>query len=459
MVRSKTGDEPTIASIVDAAYGDDRDHFLRHVEPEDFDVLIRHDAHVETDVVDGVVVHKVFESYDRDADAESLSWSSYPACPCDDHPRPDREYDHDDESGTVTETWSCDECPFEVRRASEGSPTHPDSGKTRPLWYRATVPAGCLDTDFDVDKWEATTEDMDTDDVVTYATIVRRLSLRRYTYAIRDDAHVSAEYEGEGDDREKVADAYIDTFECGNCGDTHDAPAKKTHPVFGDVCPACEDVETWSPDDADLPDDVVDRMAAHKSFGASNIVALLRDVIYWGNYRATVDDQTDGGLFDTDDPIDPEDVGPIHTGKQGRHGTGRGDGEPGTGFRRPSGAAHNKQAWRTVVEDAWETGLIDRADDGDVAFDDPNARWRATDKGRDVFDALARCRTCGDRVDPFLRVSTYKVGRSTKKDYTLTTACPSCDAGRSKPVGGMVIESSGGDWSNLPLRGVAYDDE
>lgn len=427
----------------------DDDHYLRHVTETSTEFSGRHDRAVRTEVVDDTVVHRVFEAASTEADDESLSWSRvyYGSCPaCGD----DVDEDADDGAQYV-ETWSCESCAWEVRRASTDY-------KARPLWSKTTYPHD-FDDEPDVDFEKVVDGFEDEDEPRTRAAnLMRDLWLGVKANAvgtIKDAAYVSAEYE----DEEKVEDAYVDTFECGKCGDHRDAPAKKSHPVFGDVCPACEDVEVWSVEDADLPEDVVDRMNDHKSFNKSTITDVLRDVLFYGNFVATVDDhRDDGGMFaiDTDD-VEPEDVPAIKTGEQGRHGTGRGDGKAGTGFRRPGGAAHNRRYWRTFVRDAWETGLIERADDGDVDFDAPGARWSATEKGREVFDAIARCETCGDAYKPYLRISRYKVGRSYKTDYKLTTACPTCDAKNSEPVGAMVIESSSSEWSLIELEGVAYE--
>lgn len=437
----------------------DGDHYLRHADDESSTFRIRHDRSVRTRVDDGDVVHTIVESVDDDAHTQSLSWSRtyFDRCPaCGE----DVDGDADD-GDTYVETWSCEACPWELRRASDGVPnTVADDTRSRPLWSKTTYPHD-FDDDADVD-FESVAESSDTK--AEAANLIRDLYLSLKAKALgtfNDAAYVSSEWEGEGDDREKVADAYIDTTECGKCGDVVDAPATSDHAHFGDVCPACEGATVWSVDDADLPDDVVDRMADHKTFGKSNIVALLRDVMYWGNYVAAVDDRKDSTMFDADDDVDPDDVPPVKTGKQGRRDMGMGKGgRPGTGLRRPNGFAHNNRYFRTVLRDAEDTGLIRRVqDDPHADVDDPDLRWEATDTGRRVFDELSRCATCGEKRVPMLRSSSYKVGRSVKKDHSLTTACPTCDDLRSGSDGMLVLESSGSDWSLSELPGVAYADE
>lgn len=438
------GGKDPVDEAIDAEVGDD-DHYLRHVTDEESTFKVRHDRAIQTRAEDGEVVHTVFESA-ADGHHESLSWSRgyFSACPvCD----ADVDKESDDGDAYV-ETWSCAECPWSLRRASDTDP-HAIEGEYKPLWSKTTTPH-----DFDDEPGV----DFDTvvegsDSKAEAANLIRELTLSvksKATGTFKDAAYVSAEYDGKvGDDgTEKVAEAFIDTFECGHCGDEVEAPAKRSHKVFGDVCPECEDVTVWSVEDADLPEDVADKMDTHKSFNASKIVALLRDVKHWGNFVAAVNDDKDA-----------DEVTGIKTGKGGQIGVTAGGGRKGTGLRRPSGFAHNFTHFRTCLRDAEDTGLIERVNREDSDVDDPNVRWVATDKGDRVFAELARCETCGDRVVPMLRTSTYTVRRRTKRDRTLTTACPTCDDLRSKREGGMVLESSATDWSLSELPGVEYDVE
>jgi hypothetical protein len=303
--RARNGDndqELTVDTVVDAEVGADVDHYLRHVSDVNSDYRIRHDRAIQTRVDDGHVVHVVFESVADDAHPDAVSWSrsyftSCKACGAD---LGDPEADNGD---TYVQTWSCPECPWQVRRAPTSFPSGVGDDPAKPLWSRTTHP------------------------------------------------------------------------------------------------------------------------------------------------------------HDFDDDVDPGDVPPIKTGKQGRRDMGQGrGGRPGTGLRRPHGFAHNNRYFRTVLRDAEDTGLIARVGDDDADVDTEGLRWEATDKGRRVFDDLSRCRTCGDKRVPMLRTSHYNVGRKTKTDRTLTTACPTCDDLRSGSDGALVLESSGSDWSLSDLPGVAYDD-
>jgi hypothetical protein len=397
---------------------DDEDDYRAHVTDEDTDdYKIRHARNVRTRVVDGEVVHYVTESYDRDADVDSLSFSGRVSCAAHGRTGRTRGDDH-------TVRHACDECAFEVavgyRRDED------ETGAEAPTFYRAVVPDAILDEP-DVDLWSHVDDDADEDDVATIANMVRTLSLDRYVGAIDDAAYVSAEYD---DDHNKTEDAYLDIRTCDRCGDDVEAPALRKHAHFGDVCRACEDATVWSVDDADLPDDVVERMGDHKTFSASNIVRYLKDVAFFGDFVASVNDDVDA--FDG-----------IKTGKGGERGV-YGGGRKGTGLRRPNGAAHGQAHFRTVLRDLVDTGLVDRTDGDDTDVDDPNAHFVITDKGRDVLSELARCETCGDTLDVFVRHSTYKVGRRTKRSRSLTIGCKACgDADGTTAGGAMVLDSSG----------------
>ena len=160
---------------------------------------------------------------------------------------------------------------------------------------------------------------------------------------------------------------------------------------------------------------------------------------YWGEYvAATVEHKDDpSGLFTVDaTPDDVDEVPPCPTGKQGERRI-QGHGSPGTGFRRPDGAAHGDSNWRVVLREMRNAGLVERVDDEDVDFDAPSARWETTDKGDRVFDELSRCEWCGARKVGHLHKHTYKVSRyNTSTDYDLITMCP--DGCRHDPNGKTV---------------------
>ena len=428
--------------IVDATPDD---HYLRDVDDHESEFKKRHTRAVRTRVDDdGRVIHTIFETVGDDVDDASIRWSrpyfgSCPAC--------DADVDIDRTTGDqYVEDFECSAgCGWSLRRAATG-PTNPhtDDVDGRPLWSKKTVPHD-FENDTDVDASDFVNDEYDITDA---SNLVRTLYLdvrQKALGTFADDAYVSAERDDDGD---VVEPSHISTFECGSCGDVRETPAKRTHAHFGDVCPACEDATVWSIDDADLPDDVEARMSEHKTFNPTKIRSLLRDVMYWSNYVAASNDDTD-----------PEDVGPIQTGAGGKIGVVAGSGRPGTGLRRPKGFAHDFAHFRTVLRDAVDTGLITRADDADTDVDDENAAWEATDKGRDVFDQIARCTTCGSRLVPARRVSSYTSGGGySQKDASLTTTCPSCDKSSSRDTGALVLESSTGDTAYLPLPGVTVDE-
>ena len=458
------GGKSRVDAAIDAEVGEGVDHYLRHVEPEEYDIKIRHAGSIRTEVVDDVVVHKVVESVDPDAHGDSVSFSkgSY-TCPVHDreHAESDRTVDEDDEQIRVDYTCTGDDgaCPFEatavMRRGEFDTPDY-----KRPEFIRLTIPHVFDDDTFDADRFESLVDAADhgdEDDRTAVANMIRRLAVDDIK-VIYDSAYVKAEWEhdDDGTPTEKTADAYIDSYECDRCGDEHDAGTERSHPHFGTVCPACEDATVWSPDDADLPDDVVDRMNDHKTFSVGNIVGLLRDVKHYPNYVARLSNDSDGGMFGVDeDDVDPDDVGPIHTGKQGRRSMGRGDWERGTGLRRSTDGVFNGMSnWRTLLSDAVDTGLITRADDADdVADEDTNARWVTTDKGDAVWSELARCKTCGGERKPYANKSHYQAGRRSESSVSLVTKCPSCDA---KSFGGKGDSTTS---QAVRLPGVTYGDE
>jgi len=405
-VATDGGDDPAEAAA---------DDWVGHLEPDTGDVKIRHDQSIRTVVEDGVVVHKVVEQYDDTADADSLGFTGGYTCP---HPDHDLTTDYDGD--VIRHTCDGDGCPFEAAVGYRPTPDDKPNHKT-PSWYRVTVPHdtvfehGVDDDDFDPDEW---VDDADEDDKADTARIVRRLALSRFVVGVRDDAHVPAEYDGdpyEDDDAEKVADAYIDTFECARCGAERDVGAERSHPAEDDpVCDACEDDPEWSVADADLPDDVEDLFDDFASVTAGKFRDLLRDVKYYPAWIASGDDDTD-----------VDDAPACPTGKQGERRV-KGHGSPGTGLRRPDGVAHNDSNWRVVLREARDAGLIRRVDDEDDAdFDDPAARWEATDKGDAVFDELARCVWCGKRLHAYRNKYTVKLSRwNTTENVDLIVACP-----------------------------------
>lgn len=430
-------DAPTLDDRVTSFVGDD-DHYLRHITDTDSTFSGRHERHVETEVTaEGFVVHNVIEAYDQDAHGESLSWKrtlhsgSCPTCDAGELDYTDRR-----EDGRYVESVECDTCPYTARTASVDAPMG-DADYLKPVFYRATVPHN-FENEPDVD-WDEMREDLEGDaDVSDLANIVRSLALRKHIGRVNDAAY---------DSDEKA----IQTVECGHCGDEVETPAVETHAYYGDVCPDCADVTVWSPDEADLPDDVTDRMDTHATFTPTKVVKVLRDALYYDAYKRTnIDDEEKAERV-------PEG---ITTGRGGRiDAQGLGRGQKGTGLRRPSGPFHGEQHWRTILKDAKETGLIQRADDADVDDEHKDARWTATDKGREVFDALARCETCGGEKRPYKRTRTYQTkGRYTKKDSHLTLVCADCDQMQSRSKG-MTVASSTGQFGHSKLDGVDYDDE
>jgi len=390
------------------------DEWVGHLEPDTGDVKIRHDQSIRTVVEDGVVVHKVVEQYDDTADAASLGFTGGYTCPDPDHDIT-TEYDGD----VIRHTCDGDECPFEAAVGYRPTPDDVTNHKT-PSWYRVTVPHDTVfehgvDDDFDPAEW---VDDADEDDKADTARIVRRLALSRFVVGVRDDAHVSAEYDGDplnDDDAEKVADAYIDTFECARCGAEHDVGAERSHPAEDDpVCDACKDDPEWSIDDADVPDDVEDTFDAYGSVTPGKFRDLLRDVKHYPAWVAAGDDDTD-----------VDDAPACPTGKQGERRV-KGHGSPGTGLRRPDGVAHGDSNWRVVLREARDAGLIHRVDDeDDAAFDDAPARWESTDKGDAAFAELARCEWCGKRRHAYRHKYTVKLSRwNTTTNVDLIAACP-----------------------------------
>ena len=450
------GGKSKIDAVVDDEHGD-ADHYLRHVTDDDYDHKIRHTGTIRTEVEDGYVVHRITEDYDDDADGESLRWSMVPKCPI--HGNEDRTKEYDQAGDLRLLRWSCDgddgACPFEATQAEprgHHEDDYPEGVKygepdyERPLWFRVTEPHDFEgdEENFDASKFEEWAEE--SDDVEDLANALRTMKVRNKGM-VADAAYVRAEYDGDGPiDGDKIADAYVDTFECDRCGAEHDVGAEKSHPAHDDpVCRACEDDPVWSVDDADLPDDVEALFDEYASVTPSKVVGYLRDVRYWGRYKAAAIEHADdpSGMFTVDttpDEVDPEDVPPCPTGKQGERRVD-GMGKPGTGFRRPDGPAHGDSNWRVVLREVAAADLIERVDDEDEDFDHPKARWETTDKGDAVFDELSRCEWCGARKTGHLWKHTYKVSRyNTSTDYDLITRCPD---GCRDTRNGKVVDLSG----------------
>jgi len=401
-----TDDTTDVSDIVDD------DAWPAHVADTDTTFKLRHDRRITTEVTDGDIVHRVVESFADDAASESVTHCGAVHCPHDDHAAT-RDVSGDDN----VERFDCPDCQFDAAVAYR-------PGSNTPSWYRATIPHAAVSTDasFDPDDYD------DADATTQAAKISRHLAIDRYVSTVRDAAYVSPEYDDNGD---KTADAYIDTTACARCGDEVETPAVRTHAHFGDVCAACEDATVWSPDDADIPDDVRARMSEHKTFTRNRIVRYLRDVAFWGDYVAAQADD-----------VDADDTN-IKTGRGGKRAvTAAGNGTKGTGLRRPDGAAHGDAHFRTTLSDLVDTGLITRADGRDTDVDDPNAEWAMTDTGRDVLSELGRCETCGDTLSVFDRRSTYKAGRRTEHDSRLSLGCKSCGDADGTTTGTFVIDAS-----------------
>lgn len=175
---------------------------------------------------------------------------------------------------------------------------------------------------------------------------------------------------------------------------------------------------------AKLPDDVANRHS--KTFDLRGITAILRDTYY---------------------------LGPIKVGKGGYHGV-HGDGKPGTGLRRPSGALYNKpeNIRVSILNKAEETGLIKCLNpDADEASGDLVGRYgsrvyAATDRGADLLRELVRCEDHDEDPEPFIETSHYQAGTRHETSSRLVLRCASCrsSSGREDDpmAGSMIIEES-----------------
>lgn len=431
----------TVADIVDDEVDND-DHYLLHVTPSDEKTKKRHTCHIETDVEAGHIVHNVTVKASEDAHKYNITFSKRRyTCPV--HGRDDADTERQTVDGEIVTTTTCtaEGCPFEASTVQKHAP-YGTSEHNRPVVFTATVPHNFEAKGIGADTWGK----FDDDDKTDAANVARRLHVDNYVDVIHDTAYVKAEFD---DDHNKTADAYIDRFTCPACDKETDAGVEVSHPHYGEVCPACEDVTVWDMSDVDLPDDVDAELDAYKSVTAQKLRELLRDVEYWDGFVSKVKELRDGagGMFHiNDDAPEPADVPPCPTGKQGKVNMGRGQGgQPGTGLRRPDGVAHGDRFWRKVVQTAKETGLIERADNNDVDDDHEDARWTTTDKGVNLLQSLSVCRYCGNDLKPYVHVHGHKTSpKTTYIDRDLVLACPEgCD-----DVNGTL----------KPLNGVQYDD-
>lgn len=417
---------------------DDHETAMLELEDDESTTKCVHTAATRTVVEDGDVVHKVTVDAEPANGATGFyGFSECPACEAD----VDRVDDCTAEymSGDVRKrVYACtaDECAFEATLATADSTLKSEGyGRDDAVYALATVPAVDPADVFD-DGVDAITDD----DGETMWGLYRTLMTGKVRSKLYDDDVVDANPDDEDDYSKTLA-----AVECGVCGDEVRESTAETHAHFGDVCAEHADETVFDREGVELRGDVEDALERHKSVSRDALVKLLRDVLYYPNFVATK----------RDDGKEPSGVKTGRGGKRDAHGLGRG--KPGTGLRRPSGAFHNRTHWRTLLGDAVETGLIERVDDADELDDEnENAVWSATEKGRDVFEALARCETCGESLKPYKRVSTYTVGRRTKKDTTLTLACAECDEMSHSPSG-MTIRDSSGSFSLQTLDGVEYE--
>lgn len=405
--RSRYDTDKTTVADGGSEVADIVDDWGAYVDDTDMEFKIRHSRTVSTEVRGDAVVHTVVEDYADDAPVAALSFCGRARCPVDDH---STQTTSSDDDGVVRHNCRHDDCPFE---ATVGYRRRDDSTTTAPAFFRAVVPHDAVDTsaDFDPDEYDNETD---------HATLLRALALEDFTGCVNDASYVSAEWDGNpvaDDDAEKTADAYIDTVDCSRCDDTTEPVNTSEHAHFGTVCSDCADASVWSPEDADLPDDVEARMSEHKTFDTRRIVRYLVDAAYHGDFVAAV----------SDDDVDA-DATLVKTGKGGKVGTVPGAGRAGTGFRRPNGPAHNEPHFRTTLRDLVDTGLLTRVDEADTDVDDPNATWEITDKGVDVLSSLARCRTCGGSLSVSVRSTTYTSGRRSEQSTSLVTDCEACRA-------------------------------
>ncbi|MFC6771264.1 hypothetical protein ACFQDD_06995 [Halorubrum pallidum] len=114
-------------------------------------------------------------------------------------------------------------------------------------------------------------------------------------------------------------------------------------------------------------------------------------------------------------------LGPISIGTGGWHGA-YGNGQPGTGLRRPSGALYDfPRSWRyAAIVRGLRTGLITHVG---------NSRFATTELGAAVLDQIDRCPEHGTRREPAVKETTY-IGNPYEEgklqSHALITRCPEC---------------------------------
>lgn len=142
-----------------------------------------------------------------------------------------------------------------------------------------------------------------------------------------------------------------------------------------------------------LPEDVRSNLTK-RAFSPGALRKLLRDTFY---------------------------MGPISIGTGGWIGM-FGNGEPGTGMRRPNGALYNfPRSWRyAALERGLKTGLVTHVGGGSFA---------ATERGVAVLRRIDRCPECGEERVPMVRSSYYNGNPNTEghlESHELVTECPEC---------------------------------
>ncbi|MFT4880161.1 MAG: hypothetical protein ACI9CA_000027 [Natronomonas sp.] len=158
-----------------------------------------------------------------------------------------------------------------------------------------------------------------------------------------------------------------------------------------------------------LPKDVCERLT-DAAFAPGAVRELLRDCYY---------------------------MGPISVGSGGWHGA-YGNGQPGTGLRRPNGALYNyPRSWRaSALRRALETGLLTHAGDG---------RFVTTERGAAVLRRVDRCPEHLMQREPAVETTRYVGNPNTEghlESHALVTRCPFC-------------EETGYDYSGSTTRGYS----
>lgn len=143
-----------------------------------------------------------------------------------------------------------------------------------------------------------------------------------------------------------------------------------------------------------LPDDVRD-VLTKRAFSPGSMRKLLRDTYY---------------------------LGPINIGRGGWIGA-FGNGQPGTGMRRPDGALYNfPRSWRyAALERGLSTGLLIHIGSG---------RFATSERGAAVLRQIDVCPDCEQRREPMIESSYYVGNPNTDghiENHRLVTRCPECD--------------------------------